>query len=239
MMSKKNKFTLRNICTRVGGHKIHDNLNWEIEQGSYWVLAGPSGTGKTTLANIMTGLEKPTSGKVLWNNVECVNLSSLWGVQFQNSALFSDRTVLENICFGLKYSDAHALYTDQFLLEVASFYLGEMGLGLDLLHRYPSQLSGGQQKLIALARALAKLPPMLLLDEPTAGLDPATATRYDQIMSRLTRAANIGVVVITHDIQRVASADNIARLSNGMLSFADKTEVSVSWWRDQKGTANV
>lgn len=204
---------------------LYNNLNWEITAGQRWVLIGSSGAGKTTLSRIMTGLDSDYSGKVLWNGTECNELSSLWGVQFQSSALFHDCTVFENIIFPLKYLK---IYSDEFLKDMGMYFAYQIGLNPELLHRYPHQLSGGQKRLVALARALIKNPPMLLLDEPTAGLDPATAERYDNVVSNLTK--QIAVVVITHDLERIEKSNNIAYLSKGELTYPMKSEIHVKLW---------
>ena len=223
-------FKICNLHTKKNNTIIHENLNWEIKQGSYWVLIGRSGCGKTTLSRIMTGLELPDSGYILWNNAECINLPKLWGVQFQHSALFNDRTALENIVFPLKYDQTK--YTAQYLTDIALFYAYQMGLDHDLLFKYPHELSGGQKKLVALARALIKNPPMLMLDEPTAGLDPATAARYDSILNKIASKGNISIVVITHDIQRIKEAKNIAYMSGGKLSFPGVGDIKEELWHE-------
>lgn len=226
-------FTLRNICTTKGGHVVHRNLNWEIGAGSIWALVGKSGAGKTTLARIMIGLDQPDSGHVLWNGVECANLTDLWGVQFQANALFNDTTVLGNVMFPLQFREVE--YSSNFLEEVALFYISQVGLDLRLLNAYPNQLSGGQRRLVALARALATSPQMLLLDEPTSGLDPATAARYDRMLREIVETNGIkGVVVITHDLDRIRQFDNVAFLENHNLRICNPEEISVGWWESKQ-----
>jgi ABC-type transporter Mla maintaining outer membrane lipid asymmetry ATPase subunit MlaF len=211
-------------------HIIHRNLNWEINLGEYWILTGKSGAGKSLLANIMIGLEKPQSGSILWNDIECLNnLKNLWGMQFQNNALFRDLTIYENIIFPLRY-DNNVDYNFSFLNDLCYWYLDILGLDNQLLNRYPNELSGGQQKLIALVRAIVKNPPMLLLDEPTAGLDIATSIKYDEVLKIIRKTTNKAIIVITHDFDRIKQADNIAYIEDGALSQRDPTDISLDWW---------
>ncbi len=225
-------FSVRNLCTYRGGKVVHHNLNWEIEGGDFWALVGRSGCGKTTLARIIVGLDKPKSGRILWNGAECADLPSLWGVQFQANALFADCTVLENVMFPLQFG--HIEHDLRFLHEAALFYISQVGLDLRVLHCYPNQLSGGQKRLVALARALITNPRILLLDEPTSGLDPATAMTYDAVLREVVVANNIkAVVVITHDFERIKQFKRVACIVDHKLRVCDPSEVRLDWWYPQ------
>ena len=210
---------------------IHNNLNWTIGPGEYWALVGRSGSGKTTLGRIMIGLDKPNSGDILWNEVKCSNLREVWAMQSQKSSLFN-MPASENISFTLKYSNV--LYTDQFLDEVACHYCAYVGLDPALLEHYPHQLSGGQQKLVALARALVQNHPMLLLDEPTAGLDPVTALQYEEVVSRITNELGIAVVMITHDPIRIQKSKHVALLQDGQITVTSGDQYCLEWWKRSK-----
>jgi phospholipid/cholesterol/gamma-HCH transport system ATP-binding protein len=211
---------------------VHHNLNWEIGSGDFWALIGRSGCGKTTLARIIIGLDKPDAGHILWNGVECADLASLWGVQFQANALFAGCTVLENVMFPLQFGRTE--HDTRFLHEAALFYISQVGLDLRVLYNYPDQLSGGQRRLVALARALITSPNMLLLDEPTSGLDPATAMTYDAVLREVVAANGIkAVVVITHDFERIKHFKQVACIIDHKLKVCDPKDISIDLWGSQ------
>lgn len=221
------------LCN-VGIRKTRaEHINLKIEKGERWVIAGPSGAGKTTLARIMIGLDKPDSGIILWEGLECDDLTKLWGVQFQNGGLFPTLTVAENIVFSLEYSDGD--YNDGFLRDAALFYLRSFHLPDRLLYMYPHQLSGGQKKLVALARALAKRPQLLMLDEPTAGLDPAAALMYERVLDKFCKNNNTGIVTISHDMRAVQQAPNVVFVIDGEIRIIKgPRSVEVSWWESRE-----
>lgn len=220
-------FTLRNISTICEGREIHKNLNWTIKPKEYWALVGKSGSGKTTLARIMAGLDHQTSGDMLWNGIKCTHTQDIWAMQFQKNSLFNAQTH-ENIAFPLKYSGTH--YKENFLEEIARYYIEYVGLDLAVFDLYPHQLSGGQQKLVALARSLVQNPRMLLLDEPTAGLDPASSLHYDKIIARVSLELNIGIVVVTHDPLRIKNAHKVALLTDKRITVRSGQDYDLSWW---------
>jgi phospholipid/cholesterol/gamma-HCH transport system ATP-binding protein len=208
--------SIQNLSTKFGNHVIHDQLCLDIHQGEILGLVGGSGTGKSILLNTILGLQYPIDGTI---NVLGANpfiaedyqkLTARWGVLFQTGALFSSMTAGENIEVPMREI---ARIPQRLLKELAYMRLAMVGLTPDTYEKYPSQLSGGMIKRVALARALAIDPELLFLDEPTSGLDPISAAAFDNLLKALQRNLNLTVVMITHDLDSLyANCDRIAVL---------------------------
>ena len=197
---------------------VHKNLDLTIERGEVVSLVGGSGTGKTVLLRQMLGLETPTRGDITVLGRPAAELSrrgaaSRVGMLFQQGALFSAFTVLENIAFPLR--EIKTLPT-QLIREVAMVKLQMVGLPVDAADKMPSDLSGGMIKRVALARALIMDPPLLLLDEPTAGLDPESADSFCALLRALHHGMALTVVMVTHDL------DTLFELSTRIAVLADQ-----------------
>ena len=197
---------------------VHKNLDLTIERGEVVSLVGGSGTGKTVLLRQMLGLETPTHGDITVLGRPAAELSrrgaaSRVGMLFQQGALFSAFTVLENIAFPLR--EIKTLPT-QLIREVAMVKLQMVGLPVDAADKMPSDLSGGMIKRVALARALIMDPPLLLLDEPTAGLDPESADSFCALLRSLHHGMALTVVMVTHDL------DTLFELSTRIAVLADQ-----------------
>ncbi len=197
---------------------IHQNLNLTIHAGEMVSLVGGSGSGKTVMLRQMLGLEKPRKGTVTVLGKPATQLgekdaSSRVGMLFQHGALFSAFNVLENIAFPLR--ELGTLPDD--LVRDAALVKLQM-VGLDAAHAYkmPSNLSGGMIKRVALARALIMDPALLLLDEPTAGLDPDSSDAFCALLRSLHRELGLTVVMVTHDL------DTLFELSTRIAVLADK-----------------
>jgi len=203
---------LQSIGKRVGSMAMRD-VSFEIHEGEYLVLLGPSGVGKTILIEIIAGLIQPDCGKILWDGKDITFTppqARRFSVVYQQYALFPHLTVSGNIVYGLKAAGAAPSVIQERLQS-----LTEM-LGIEsLLNRYPSKLSGGEQQRVALARALAPQPRLLLLDEPLSALDTNTRQRLRKELKRISKAPGISVLHVTHDPEEaMALGDKVAVMLN-------------------------
>ena len=184
---------------------VHKDLDLTVERGEVLSLVGGSGTGKTVLLRQMLGLETPTQGDITVLGKPAAELgkrgaASRVGMLFQQGALFSAFTVLENIAFPLRELNC---LPAELIREAAMVKLQMVGLPLDAAGKMPSDLSGGMIKRVALARALIMDPPLLLLDEPTAGLDPDSSDSFCALLRSLHKGMGLTVVMVTHDLDTI------------------------------------
>jgi phospholipid/cholesterol/gamma-HCH transport system ATP-binding protein len=219
-MSEDVLISIRGLRTAFGTHVVHEGLDLDIRRGEILGLVGGSGTGKTVLMNAILGLQKFEAGDILFKGrrfsdmkaAERRQIDSRWGVLFQNGALFTSLTVLENVMAPMR---EHIDMPIALMEEIAGMKLGLAGLDPNVADRFPSELSGGMRKRVALARALALDPDILFLDEPTAGLDPIGAAAFDTLILELSRALDLTVLMITHDLDSLyAICDRIAVLAD-------------------------
>lgn len=202
------------------------DISFQVETGSCMVIMGASGCGKSTLLKCMTGLLKPAAGNVifskgdLWGNRDLPNQEVLsnFGVLFQAGALWSSMNLLENVSLPLQTFSQ--LGKDE-IEQLAAYKLSLVGLsGCEYL--YPPELSGGMQKRAGLARALSMDPPILFLDEPSAGLDPINSMQLDELIVELKKSLGITFVVVTHELDSIFEiADDAIFLSNVSKSLLD------------------
>ena len=207
-----------NLKTQFGRQVVHDGVDLTVESGEVLAIVGGSGTGKSVLLRDIIGLVAPTAGhiEVLGRDLATLNEAGLralqerYGVLFQDGALFSSLTVAQNIQVPLK---EHITMPARLRAEISDLKINMVGLPLDAANKYPAELSGGMRKRAGLARALALDPEILFLDEPTAGLDPIGAAKFDQLIRSLQRALGLTVVMVTHDLDSLRTvADRIAVL---------------------------
>ena len=203
---------------------IHKDLDLTVVRGEVLSLVGGSGTGKTVLLRQMLGLEHPTKGEVTVLGRPVAELgrrgaASKVGMLFQHGALFSAFTVLENIAFPLR--ELKTLPAG-LIREAAMVKLQMVGLSPDVAEKMPSDLSGGMVKRVALARALTMDPPLLLLDEPTAGLDPESSDSFVSLLRTLHKGMGLTVVMVTHDLDTLFElSTRIAVLANQKVIVCD------------------
>lgn len=200
------------VTTVLGGRTVLDDLSFDIEPGESVVMLGKSGTGKSVTLKTIMGLMTPDAGRVFVQGEEVTDaprqvlgeIRERLGFLFQNAALFDSISVGENVAFPLR---RHTDCDDKEIEEIVLGKLVQVGLEADY-DKMPSQLSGGMKKRVGLARAMALDPPILLVDEPSAGLDPITACEIDELLCALRDEQETTLVVVTHDIP---SARKIAR----------------------------
>jgi phospholipid/cholesterol/gamma-HCH transport system ATP-binding protein len=226
---------VRDVRTRLGGVVIHDGVTLDVRRGRIFALAGPSGCGKTLLLREALALHRPDSGSIrlLGRDVvdigdeEALALRRRCGVVFERGALFSSLTVAENVAFPLRES---ARLGRRLLNEVADLKIALAGLPPSAGPKYPSQLSGGMRRRAALARAIALDPELLFLDEPSAGLDPASGRAFEELVRRLNELLGLTVFVVTRDLGLLWNvADHVAFLGEGrVVAAGTMAEVSMS-----------
>jgi phospholipid/cholesterol/gamma-HCH transport system ATP-binding protein len=214
---------VRHLTTRVGHAVIHDDISFTVQRGEIFALVGASGSGKSTLLEEMIMLRRPESGsiRVLGKDLSAIGeresmaLRRRLGVLFQHGALFSALTVAENIAVPLR---EHSQLSAAFIREIVGIKLGWVRLPADSAAKYPSQLSGGMLKRAALARAIALDPELVFLDEPTAGLDPASTAALDVLIRQLKDILGVTIVMVTHDLDSLWHvAGRVGVLGNGKL----------------------
>jgi phospholipid/cholesterol/gamma-HCH transport system ATP-binding protein len=234
---------VRGLVNRFGAQTVHEDLDLDVRQGEIIGVVGGSGSGKSVLMRSLIGLRRPDEGEIEVLGVDPrsddpadrLHLERSTGVLFQDGALFSSLTVGENVQVPLK--EHHPDLPESLRYELALLKVRLAGLPADALDKLPSQLSGGMRKRAALARALALDPPLLFLDEPTAGLDPIGAAAFDRLIRTLQEALGLTVFLITHDLDTLyAICDRVAVLADRKVVAAaplDEIErLDHPWIRD-------
>lgn len=208
--------TLKNIHKEYGKEIIIPELNFTIEDGSFTVLVGPSGCGKSTTLRMIAGLEKPSSGEILIDDENVVDVEpGKRGIAmvFQNYALYPTMSVKDNIEFGLKNKKIPKEERKQLIEDVSEI----VGL-TPYLNRKPSELSGGQRQRVALARAMVKKPKVFLMDEPLSNLDAKLRQQMRIELIELHKRLGTTFIYVTHDqIEAMSMGDNIILMDKGVI----------------------
>jgi phospholipid/cholesterol/gamma-HCH transport system ATP-binding protein len=222
--------TLRDVHKSYGAQKVVNGINLTLSRGETLAVLGRSGTGKSVLLRLIIGLQKPDSGSISIHGRETTSLGLdemnelriKMGFLFQGSALYDSLTVEQNVAFPL---ERHTTISKSECADRVKELLASVGMEA-ALNKMPGDISGGMKKRVGLARALALRPDILLLDEPTAGLDPITSSEIDELILKLQEENAMVSIVVTHDLRSAKTiADRIALLDKGKVvmegSFED------------------
>jgi phospholipid/cholesterol/gamma-HCH transport system ATP-binding protein len=198
---------------------VIDHLSLDVRKGEILGLVGASGGGKSVLMRTIIGLIPKRSGHIEVLGVDIDNThgrdAALWGILFQQGALFSSLTALQNVQFPLR---ENLMLSETLLREIATAKLEMVGLTIEDGDKFPSELSGGMTKRVALARALALDPAIVFLDEPTSGLDPIAAGDFDDLIRTLQQTLGLTVFMVTHDLASLNTVcDRVAALADGKI----------------------
>ena len=217
------ELTLQQVSYRYPGGSRYalDGISGTFSAGKLYAVIGPSGSGKSTLLSLMAGLDRPTEGSLQLNGSDYRSLNldrcrrQEIAMIFQAFQLFPLLTVLENVCFpmeanGVKQKEAKAK---------AKELLTSVGISEEQYQRYPANLSGGEKQRVAIARALSSGAGIILADEPTGNLDTANGNQVMEILLRLAHEEGRCVIVVTHDMDIAAQADEVWRMKDGALAL--------------------
>ncbi|MCX7319746.1 MAG: ATP-binding cassette domain-containing protein [Hyphomicrobiales bacterium] len=214
---------VEDLVVGFGRRIVIDHLSLDVRRGEILGLVGASGGGKSVLMRTVIGLIARRSGKidVMGSDIGATpgcrtnQAAQKWGVLFQQGALFSSLTALQNVAFPLR---ENATMSDELMTEIANAKLEMVGLTSEDGAKFPSELSGGMTKRVALARALALDPAIVFLDEPTSGLDPIAAGDFDTLIKTLQKTLGLTVFMVTHDLASLNTVcDRVAALADGKI----------------------
>ncbi|QAU38398.1 ABC transporter ATP-binding protein [Bradyrhizobium guangdongense] len=211
---------VRDLVVGFGRQTVLDHLSLDVRRGEILGLVGASGGGKSVLMRTIIGLIPRRGGSIEImgqpiGSAHDRSTATRWGILFQQGALFSSLTVRQNVQFPLR---ENLTLSQELMDEIAIAKLEMVGLRPEDGDKYPSELSGGMTKRVALARALALDPPILFLDEPTSGLDPIAAGDFDALIRTLQKTLGLTVFMVTHDLASLTTVcDRVAALADGKI----------------------
>jgi len=218
-MHRDNVISVRDLRTQFGDFVVHQDLDLDVRKGEIMGVVGGSGTGKSVLMRAIIGLKRPSMGVITVLGVNFYeadaqtrfSIERRWGVLFQGGALFSSLTVAQNVMAPIR---EHLRIEGDLAKDMAALKISMVGLPAEAGSKYPSELSGGMRKRAGLARALALDPELVFLDEPTAGLDPIGAAKFDDLIVNLKESLGLTVFMVTHDLDTLhAACDRVAVLA--------------------------
>lgn len=222
------KISIKNLHKSFGENVILRGVNLDVMKGEVLCVIGKSGTGKSVVMKHLVGILNPDAGEIIVDGVNFTeaddeirrSIVGKYGILFQGAALFDSMNVFENIAFGLR---RQKLQEDEIAFMVRDM-LGQVGLG-DIGNRRPSEISGGMQKRVGLARAIVMRPEIMLYDEPTTGVDPITAGSVDRLILEMRDKFGITSIVVTHDMKSALEiADRVAMIYEGEIIFTGTPE---------------
>ena len=227
-METKKLINVRNLSVSFGNNIILNNINFHLSKKESLVIIGKSGSGKSVLLKCLMGLLRPNIGSIEINGVNIINSNRIdkenalknIGVTFQNGALFDSLNVLENITF----KETRFLgFNKRAAKKKALSIIKNLELDKDILELYPSELSGGMQKRVAIARAIYDKPQVLFFDEPTSGLDPITGKIINDLIIKTVKKLGVSAITITHDISSINNlASRVILLDKNKIAWSGK-----------------
>ncbi|MBE2898059.1 ATP-binding cassette domain-containing protein [Pasteurellaceae bacterium TAE3-ERU1] len=229
---------VNNLSFKRGERVIYDNLNLKVETGKITAIMGPSGIGKTTLLKLIGGQIAPDAGEILFDGVDLTALSTRklyqlrkrMGMLFQSGALFTDMSTFDNVAFALR---EHTQLPEELIAQLTLMKLQAVGLR-GAAHLMPSELSGGMARRVALARAVALDPDLVMYDEPFTGQDPISMGVIISLIKRLNQTLKLTSIVVSHDVQEVLSIADYAYIVADKKVIAQGTPEALSQSQDPR-----
>ena len=231
-MIKKSKVEVKNLNKAVDSKRILKNISFTIEPEEHLVIIGGSGAGKSMLAKCILGLEDISSGSIFFDgklikgNADRQKILNKLGVCFQSNALFDSYNIWQNIAFKKLYNEKSPNIIN--LRKLAIERLKEVGLPTNIAEDYPSELSGGMQKRVGIARSIFSEPDILIFDEPTTGLDPIMSKKIISLISKIIKDSKKTAITITHDINlAMFLATKIILLDDGKVEWSGNPKQAI------------
>ena len=231
-MIKKSKIEVKNLYKAIDSKQILTNISFTIEPEEHLVIIGGSGAGKSMLAKCILGLEDISSGSIFFDgklirgNADRQIILNKLGVCFQSNALFDSYNTWQNIAFKKLYNEKSPNISK--LRKLAIERLREVGLPTNIAEDYPSELSGGMQKRVGIARSIFSEPDILIFDEPTTGLDPIMSKKIISLISKIIKDSKKTAITITHDINlAMFLATKIILLDNGKVEWSGNPKQAI------------